>query len=92
MKATQLENRLIQFAIAVVVMCEKIESGFAAEHLAKQLIRPATSSGANYEKARSGEAVRLRKWTNFSRDFPFFTMFTNASHFTQAAGKLFLFK
>ncbi len=29
MKASQLEDRLIQFSIDVIVMCKKIESGFA---------------------------------------------------------------
>lgn len=58
MKANQLEDRLIQFAIDVIVMCKKIESGFAAEHPAKQLIRSATSSALNYGEARSAESNR----------------------------------
>ncbi len=40
------------------MMCKKIESGFAAEHLAKQLIRSATSSALNYGEARSAESNR----------------------------------
>jgi four helix bundle protein len=58
MKANQLEDRLIQFSIDVIMMSKKIENGFASEHLAKQLIRSATSSALNYGEARSAESNR----------------------------------
>jgi four helix bundle protein len=38
-------------------MCNKIEKSFTSEHLAKQLIRSATSSALNYGEARSGEST-----------------------------------
>lgn len=58
MKPNQLEERLIQFAIDVILLCKKIDKSFASEHLAKQLIRSATSSALNYGEARGGESAR----------------------------------
>ena len=58
MKAYQLEERLIQFSIDVILLCKTIDKSFASEHLAKQLIRSATSSALNYGEARSGESTR----------------------------------
>ena len=58
MKPNQLEDRLIQFAIDVILLCKTIDKSFASEHLAKQLIRSATSSALNYGEARSGESTK----------------------------------
>ncbi|MGB3606795.1 MAG: four helix bundle protein [Psychroserpens sp.] len=58
MRPVQLEDRLIQFAIDIILVCKKIDKSFASEHLAKQLIRSATSSALNYGEARSGESTR----------------------------------
>ena len=57
MKPIILEERLIQFAVDIILMCKKIDKSFASEHLAKQLIRSATSSALNYGEARSGESA-----------------------------------
>lgn len=57
MKPINLEDRLIQFSVDIILMCNKIEKSFASEHLAKQLIRSATSSALNYGEARSGEST-----------------------------------
>lgn len=58
MRPNQLEDRLIQFAIDVILICKKIDNSFASEHLAKQLIRSATSAALNYGEARGGESSR----------------------------------
>ena len=58
MKPNQLEDRLIQFSINIILSCKKIKKSFAAEHLAKQLIRSATSAALNYGEARSAESTR----------------------------------
>ena len=58
MRPNNLEDRLIQFAIDVILVCKKMDKSFAAEHLAKQLIRSATSAALNYGEARSGESNR----------------------------------
>ena len=58
MKPNQLEERLIQFSIDVILLCKKIDKSFASEHLVKQLIRSSNSSALNYGEARSGESTR----------------------------------
>jgi len=58
MKPNQLEERLTQFAIDVILVCKTIDNSFASEHLAKQLIRSATSVALNYAEAQSGESMR----------------------------------
>jgi four helix bundle protein len=57
MKPINLEERLIQFSVDIILMCSKVEKSFTSEHLAKQLIRSATSSALNYGEARSGEST-----------------------------------
>ncbi|MGV9004825.1 four helix bundle protein [Flavobacterium sp.] len=63
MKPINLEDRLIQFAVDIILFCKKMDKSFASEHLAKQLIRSSTSSALNYGEARSGESTNdfLRK-------------------------------
>lgn len=58
MRPNQLEERLIQFAIDVILISKKVDNSFASEHLAKQLIRSATSAALNYGEAQSGESTR----------------------------------
>src|SRR5690606_22750558 len=53
-----LEERLIKFAIDVILICGKIDGSFASQHLSKQLIRSATSSALNYGEAQSAESSR----------------------------------
>ena len=53
-----LEERLIQFAVDVIIICGKIDGSFASQHLSKQLIRSATSSALNYGEAQSAESTR----------------------------------
>jgi len=53
-----LEERLIQFSIDVIVLCDKLNGGFASQHLSKQLIRSATSSALNYGEAQSAESTK----------------------------------
>ncbi len=56
MNPNQLENRLIDFAIAVIKACKFNDQSFASQHLTKQLIRSATSVALNYGEARSAES------------------------------------
>ena len=53
-----LEERLIQFAVDVIIICGKIDGSFASQHLSKQLIRSATASALNYGEAQSAESAR----------------------------------
>lgn len=53
-----LEDRLVSFAVAIILICKDLKSSFAAEHLAKQLIRSATSAALNYGEAQSAQSPR----------------------------------
>jgi four helix bundle protein len=53
-----LEERLIQFAIRIILACKKIDGSFASQHLSKQLIRSTTSAALNYGEAQSAESKR----------------------------------
>ncbi|AUC78067.1 four helix bundle protein [Nonlabens sp. MB-3u-79] len=58
MKAQDLENRLINFAVSIIKGCKYVDKSFASEHLSKQLIRSSTSIALNYGEARGGESTR----------------------------------
>jgi len=49
-------DRLIKFSALTIKMLASIESDKASSHIAKQLLRSATSVGANYEEARAAES------------------------------------
>lgn len=53
-----LEERLIQFAIDVILACGKLDGNFASLHLSKQLIRSTTAVALNYGEAQSAESSR----------------------------------
>jgi four helix bundle protein len=54
---TDLGIRLIRFAASVIKMLAYRESGKAFKHISDQLLRSATSVGANYEEARAAEST-----------------------------------
>ena len=53
-----LEERLIAFAGSIVTEIRRLPRDIVSVHLAKQLIRSATSPAANYAEARSAESKR----------------------------------
>lgn len=56
MKGDDIASRLLDLAIASVQLAARIESTPLGKHIARQLIRCSTSTGANYEEARSAES------------------------------------
>ena len=54
----QLEDRLIKFAVDVILLCKHCDGSFASEHLTRQLVRSTTSVALNYGEARSAESSR----------------------------------
>lgn len=56
MNETDLKNRSKAFALAVIELCEMLPKKYAAEVVAKQLIRSATSTAANYRAACRGRS------------------------------------
>ncbi|MDP4223576.1 MAG: four helix bundle protein [Bacteroidota bacterium] len=53
-----LEERLINFAVMIVEICETMPDTKASNHLAGQLLRSGTSPALNYGEAQSGESKR----------------------------------
>jgi four helix bundle protein len=56
MKKSDLEDRLINFAVMIVEICENMKDTRSANHLAGQLIRSGTSPALNYGEAQGGES------------------------------------
>ena len=53
-----IENRLINFSVNVILISGNLNGSFASQHLAKQLIRSTTSAALNYGEAQSAESPR----------------------------------
>jgi four helix bundle protein len=51
-----LSDRLLEFAANTILLCEKLNRSAAQRHIAGQLVRSATSSGANYQEACAAES------------------------------------
>lgn len=56
MKGENIAQRLLEFANQVLHIVSKFPRNFAANHIAKQLVRSSTGSGSNYEEARGAES------------------------------------
>jgi four helix bundle protein len=52
----ELEDRLIDFAVAIIGVTEALPGSKAGSHVAGQLIRSGTSPAPNYGEARSAES------------------------------------
>lgn len=55
-KKFDLEERLIDFAVAIVLLVESLPWSRSAIHLGGQLLRSGTSPSLNYGEAKSGES------------------------------------
>jgi len=55
-KKYDLEDRLIDFAVAIINFVEKLPNTKSANHLGSQLLRSGTSPSLNYGEARSAES------------------------------------
>lgn len=56
MKGDDIAQRLLDFAKRALRLCRNFPDDYAGKHIARQLIRCSTGSGANYEEARGGES------------------------------------
>ena len=56
MKASELENRLIAFAVSVIEVVEEMPARKSTQHLVNQLLRSSNSPALNYGEARSAES------------------------------------
>jgi four helix bundle protein len=55
-RAYDLENRLIAFAVEIIVLSESLPSSKAGTHLSNQLVRSGTSPALDYGEAQSAES------------------------------------
>lgn len=51
-----LEERLIDFAVRVISLANRLSTSFAGKHIANQVGRSGTSPAPNYAEARSAES------------------------------------
>jgi len=58
MKAAEVEDRLISFAVLIVDLVEHLPNSKAGNHIANQLIRSGTSPAPNYAEARGSESQK----------------------------------
>jgi four helix bundle protein len=56
MKGDDISERLIDVAVRVIRLVQAMPRTVVGRHVGKQLIRCATSAGANYEEARGAES------------------------------------
>jgi len=54
--ADVLEERLVQFAIAIVTLLGQLPQNFQAKHVATQVLRSGTAAAPNYGEARAAES------------------------------------
>ncbi len=55
-QATELEDRLIDFAVRIIDLANALPDSPAAKHIARQLLRSGTSPAPNYAEARGAES------------------------------------
>lgn len=55
-KGDDIEARLIDFAVSIVMLCAKLPSSSVGQHLSHQLVRSGTSPAAHYAEARGAES------------------------------------
>ncbi len=55
-QGNELSERLLDFATAVIKLVVKLNKNSVGRHIGDQLMRSATSSGANYEEACGAES------------------------------------
>ncbi len=57
-KGDDIRERLVGFAVEVLALCDKLPKCVAGDHVARQLLRSATSAASNYAEARGAESGR----------------------------------
>jgi len=56
MNPKELSDRFLNFASSALPLESGLNKSYASKHIFNQLVRSATSCGANYEEARSAES------------------------------------
>lgn len=55
-KADDLQNRLINFSVSIILLCDKLPHHQGSSHIANQLARSGTAPPAHYAEARGAES------------------------------------
>ena len=55
-KGDDIQERVIDFAVAIIKICEQLPGTAAGKHVAGQLLRSGTSPAYNYGEARGAES------------------------------------
>ncbi len=58
MNKQELENRLIEFAAAIIILAGNFKANYAGNHLGGQIIRSGSSPALNYGEAQSAESQK----------------------------------
>lgn len=56
-RGDDIEERLVQFAVRIVRLCESLPKTRGGNHIASQLLRAGTAPAANYAEGRGAESV-----------------------------------
>jgi four helix bundle protein len=56
MNSEELADRLLNFSVRIIRICDALQKTDALRHIKDQLVRAGTSVGANYEEARGAES------------------------------------
>lgn len=57
-KSYDLEERLLDYAANIILLCDEEQPKFGARHITRQLIRSGTSPLANHGEAESAESTK----------------------------------
>ena len=55
-KANQISERLLDYGVAIIKICARLNKTVIGKHIGNQLLRSGTSVGANYEEARGAQS------------------------------------
>src|SRR6056297_2935100 len=58
MKKSELEERLINFAVQIIALTGQVSKSKAGNHLMGQLLRSGTSPALNYAEAQGAESIK----------------------------------
>ncbi|HEY6232621.1 MAG TPA: four helix bundle protein [Pyrinomonadaceae bacterium] len=66
-QADKLEERLINFAVRIVILSANLPKTIAGKHVARQILRSGTSPAPNYGEARGQKAMQIlfTSWASF---------------------------
>ena len=56
MRGDDIAERILEFGVRAIKMADSLPKSPSAKHISGQVIRSATSAGANYDEARGAES------------------------------------